>query len=199
MPQGGALMQRENGILIGTVMDLADPEKLGRVKLRLPQFDDQQTDWARIASPMAGKDRGVFFQPEVGDEVLVAFENGDPRRAYVLGVLWSKVDTPPPNDGNQTQNNWRFIKSRSGHIVKFDDTQGSEKIEIIDKSGSHKVVIDSANSKIQILCSSGDMEISAPSGKLQIKAQSVEIESTAEMKVQAGATLTVKGATVNIN
>src|ERR1051326_3105131 len=102
-------MQRENGILIGTVLDLADPEKLGRVKLRLPQFDDQQTDWARMASPMAGKDRGFFFQPEVGDEVLVGFENGDPRRAYVLGALWSKVDTPPPRDGNDPQNNWRII------------------------------------------------------------------------------------------
>lgn len=192
-------MQRENGILIGTVLDLADPEKLGRVKLRLPQFDDQQTDWARVASPMAGKDRGFFFQPEIGDEVLVGFENGDPRRAYVLGALWSKVDTPPPRDGNDPQNNWRMIKSRSGHIVKLDDTQGGEKIEIIDKSGSHKVVIDSANSKIQILCQSGDMEISAPSGKLQINAQSIEMKASAQMDVQAGATLNVKGATVNIN
>jgi phage baseplate assembly protein V len=192
-------MQRENGILIGTVLDLQDPEKLGRVKLRLPQFDDQQTDWARVAAPMAGKDRGFFFQPEVGDEVLVAFENGDPRRAYVLGALWSKVDTPPPRDGNDPQNNWRMIKSRSGHIVKLDDTQGKEKIEIIDKSGSHKVVIDSANAKIQIVCDTGDMQISAPTGKLQINAQSIDINSSAEMNVQAGATLNVKGAMVNIN
>lgn len=192
-------MQRENGILIGTVMDLQDPEKLGRVRLRLPQFDDQKTDWARMSTPMAGKDRGFFFQPEVGDEVLVAFENGDPRRAYVLGALWSKVDSPPPRDGNDPQNNWRMIKSRSGHIVKLDDTQGKEKIEIIDKSGSHKVVIDSANSKIQIVCDTGDMEISAPSGKLQINARSIEIKSSAEMKVEARAMLTVKGTTVNIN
>lgn len=192
-------MQRENGILIGTVMDLEDPQKLGRVMLRLPQFDDQKTDWARMSTPMAGKDRGFFFQPEVGDEVLVAFENGDPRRAYVLGALWSKVDSPPSRDGNDSQNNWRMIKSRSGHIVKLDDTQGKEKIEIIDKSGSHKVVIDSANSKIQIVCDTGDMEISAPSGKLQINARSIEIKSSTEMSVEAKTMLTVKGATININ
>lgn len=192
-------MQRENGILIGTVMDLDDPEKIGRVKLRLPQFDDQATDWARLSSPMGGKDRGFFYRPEVGDEVLVAFENGDPRRAYVLGALWSKVDPPPADDGKPKDNNWRFIKSRSGHIVKLDDTDGKEKIEIVDRSGSLKIVLDSANSKIQIECSTGDMEISAPAGKLQINAQSIDIKSSAEMNVQAGATLNIKGAMVNIN
>ena len=192
-------MQRENGILIGTVLDLADPEKLGRVKLQLPQYGDQPTDWARISSPMAGKDRGFFFQPEVGDEVLVAFENGDPRRAYVLGALWSKVDTPPGRDGNDPQNNWRFIKSRSGHVVKLDDTQGQEKIEIVDKKGEIKVILDTANSKLEIICSKGDMDISAPSGTLKIDARSIEISAQAEMKVKAGGTLTIEGATVNIN
>ena len=192
------MTQRENGVLIGTVLDLADPESLGRVKLRLPQFDDQQTDWARIASPMAGKDRGFFFRPEVGDEVLVAFENGDPRAAYVLGALWSKVDTPPPDDGNASQNNWRFIKSRSGHIVKLDDTSGAEKIEIIDKSGNHKIVIDSAKSKIEITCSVGDMSLSA-AGTLKIDATTVEIKAKANMTVEATGSLTVKGNPVNIN
>lgn len=190
---------RENGVLIGTVVDLADPEKLGRVKLQLPQYGDQPTDWARIASPMAGKDRGFFFQPEVGDEVLVAFENGDPRRVYVLGALWSKVDTPPDRDGNDTQNNWRFIKSRSGHIVKLDDTQGKEKIEVIDKSGKHRIVLDTANSKIEIVCTTGDMDISAPTGTLKINAKSIEMTATAEIKVNATANLTLEGATVNIN
>lgn len=191
-------MQRENGVVIGTVIDLADPEKVGRVKLQLPQYADQQTDWARVATPMAGKDRGFFFQPEVGDEVLVVFENGDPRRAYVVGGLWGKVDTPPDRDGNDPQNNWRLIKSRSGHLVKLNDTQGSETIEIIDKSGNHKIVIDS-NGKIEIVCSVGDLELSAPAGTLKLAAQKVEISSTTEMNISATANLTVKGAMVNIN
>lgn len=193
------MTQRENGVLIGTVSDLQDPEKLGRVRVHFPQYADQQSDWARIVSPMAGKDRGFFFQPEVGDEVLVALENGDPRRAYILGAVWSKVDTPPPRDGKDKDNNWRFIKSRSGHIVKLDDTKGSEKIEIVDKSGSNKVVIDTANKKIEIVCSSGDMDITAPTGTLKINAKTIEIKASADMTVQASAQLTVKGATVNIN
>jgi uncharacterized protein involved in type VI secretion and phage assembly len=192
------MSQKENGIVIGTVVDLDDPEKLGRVKLKLPQYDDQQSTWARIASPMAGHNRGFFFRPEVQDEVLVGFENGEIRRPYVLGSLWSKVDTPPPRDNDETKNNWRFMVSRSGHIFKFDDTEGSEKIEIVDKSGSLKVTFDSSSSKITIE-SNGDVEIKAPQGAFKVSAQTVDIEASGEMKLQAFADMTVKGATVNIN
>src|SRR5690242_926559 len=103
-----------NGIVIGLVKDLEDPQNLGRVRVTFPYLDDQLSDWARLVTPMAGKDRGVFFRPEVGDEVLVAFELGDVRRPYVLGALWSTTDTPPPDDGKAKDNNWRFIKSRKG-------------------------------------------------------------------------------------
>ncbi len=193
------MTQRENGVLIGTVSDLQDPAKIGRVRVKLPQYDEQQTDWARIVTPMAGKDRGFFFQPEVGDEVLVVFENGDPRRAYVLGALWSKVDTPPPRDGNDPQNNIRLIKSRSGHKVTLDDTSGSEKIVITDKSGANTLTWDAANNKITIESGKGDMDITAPAGTLSISAKTIEIKASADMTVQASAQLTVKGATVNIN
>jgi len=191
--------QRENGVLIGTVSDLQDPEKIGRVRVKLPQYAEQQSDWARIVTPMAGKDRGFFFQPEVGDEVLVVFENGDPRRAYVLGALWSKVDTPPPRDGNDPQNNIRLIKSRSGHKVTLDDTSGSEKIVITDKSGANTLTWDAANNKITIESGKGDMDITAPTGTLSISAKTIEIKASADMTVQASTQLTVKGATVSIN
>ena len=191
-------MQRENGVLIGTVFDNVDPEKIGRVRVRFPQYNDQQSDWARVAAPMAGKDRGFFFQPEVGDEVLVVCENGDPRRAYVVGGLWSKTDTPPARDNKDAQNNLRIIKSRSGHKVTLDDTADAEKIEIIDKTGNHKIVIDSKG-KIEIVCSVGDMSLSAPAGTLKISAQKVEISATTEMSVEATGNLTVKGAMVSIN
>jgi uncharacterized protein involved in type VI secretion and phage assembly len=192
------MTQRENGIVIGTVIDLNDPEKLGRVKLKLPQYDDQESNWARVAAPMAGANRGFFFRPEVADEVLVGFENGEVRRPYVLGALWSKVDSPPPHDGDAAANNWRVIVSRSGHTLKFDDTGGAERIEIVDKSKGLKITIDSSSNKIQIE-SSGDVEVSAPQGAFKVSAQSVDIEATGQMKLQAGGIMTVQGATVNIN
>jgi phage baseplate assembly protein V len=192
------MKQRENGILIGTVMDIDDPEKIGRVRVRLAQYNDEQSCWARIVAPMAWKQRGFFFRPEIEDEVLVAFENGDPRRAYVLGALWSKVDAPPKDDGKK-DNNWRFIVSRSGHILKFDDTNGAEKIEVIDKSGKHKIVIDASGDKVQIICDSGDVEVKAPVGSVKVEAKSIEINASADMTLKAGSQLKIQGAKVDIN
>jgi uncharacterized protein involved in type VI secretion and phage assembly len=188
-----------NGIVIGVVSDLDDPEGIGRVRVTYPHLNDAPSDWARLVTPMAGADRGVFFRPEVEDEVLIAFEHGDPRRPYVLGSLWSKTDTPPADDGATTDNNWRFIKSRSGHVVRLDDTQGSERIEIVDKDGARKIVIDASGQKIQIVCDRGDVEVTASGGTVRVDAKTVSIKSSAEMSIEAGGPLTIKGATVDIN
>ena len=188
-----------NGIIIGLVKDLEDPENLGRIRVTYPYLGEQQSDWARLVTPMAGKDRGLFFRPEVGDEVLVCFELGDARRPYILGSLWSTEDTPPPDDGNAKKNNWRFIKSRNGHIVKLDDTDGSEKIEIIGSDGARKIVFDIANKKIQVTCDSGDIEVSAPAGEVKVEAKTVSVTASADMTLEAKGSMTIKGSTVNIN
>ena len=74
------------GVATGIVSANTDPDQLGRVKLRLPwREDDFETDWVRIAVPMAGGGRGTYFLPEIGDEVLVAFDRDDIRYPYVLG------------------------------------------------------------------------------------------------------------------
>jgi uncharacterized protein involved in type VI secretion and phage assembly len=192
-------VQRENGIMIGIVADLDDPEQLGRVRVRYPHLDDQLSDWARLASPMAGKDRGLFFRPEKEDEVLVAHEQGDPRRTVVVGALWNKVDLPPADDGKKVDNNWRFFRSRSGHVLKFDDTSGSERIEIVGKGGAHKLVIDVSGKKIEISCSSGDVAISAPAGKVALEGKEVSIKASTTMTIEATGNMTIKGSTVSIN
>ncbi|HVR97155.1 MAG TPA: phage baseplate assembly protein V [Thermoanaerobaculia bacterium] len=188
-----------NGVLIGIVSDLEDPERLGRVKVRYPTLGDQESDWARLIAAGAGKERGLFSRPEVGDEVVVVFEQGDPHRAYVLGGVWSKTDPPPPDDGNAADNNWRFIQSRSGHVIKLDDTQGAELIEIVDKDGQRRVVLDSANRKIQVICDQGDVEVTAGAGTVKVEATTVEIKATGNLTVEAGGLLKIKGATVDIN
>jgi phage baseplate assembly protein V len=192
-------VQRENGIHIGVVEDLDDPERLGRVRVRLPHLADQMTDWSRQATPMGGKDRGLFFRPEVGDEVLLACEHGDPRRTVVVGSLWSKADPPPSDDGNTTDNNWRFFRSRAGHVLKFDDTSGAERIEIVGAGEDHKLVIDVSGKKIQITCSSGDVSISAPSGQIALDADRIEIKAKSSMTIDGGQSLTAKATSVAIN
>jgi phage baseplate assembly protein V len=192
-------MRVENGILIGQVTNLEDPESLGRVKVKYPTLGGQESDWAPIATLMAGKERGSYFIPEVDEVVLVAFAHGDPRHPYILGGVWNTKDKPPATDGDKKKNNWRFLKSRSGHIFKFDDTSGSEKIEIVDKDGTHKIVIDSANKKIQVVCDNGDVEVSAGSGKVTVNATTIELKASGSMTLSANGDVTISGATVKIN
>src|SRR6266511_403457 len=188
-----------NGIVIGLVIDLEDEEHIGRIKVEYPNLENQPSDWARLAAPMAGNNRGAFFRPEVGDEVLVAFEHGEPRRPYIIGSLWSKVDLPPTDDGKPKDNNWRFIKSRSGHIILLDDTQGKEKIVFVDKDNLRKVIIDSANSKIEVICDQGNVEVKASAGDVKVEAINVSVKASAELKLEATGNVTIKGAMVNIN
>jgi uncharacterized protein involved in type VI secretion and phage assembly len=202
----GALAARISGVAVGVVTNNQDPDKLGRVKVRFPWLSDEdESQWARIAAPMAGKERGIYFLPEVDDEVLVAFEHGDIRFPYVVGALWNGKDAPPAaNDDGK--NNIRLIKSRSGHVVKLNDEDGKETIEIIDKSEKNSIVIDTAKNTITIT-SDKDITLKAANGTITLDAQKIAVKSSADSKVEAGAgmdvkasgTLNIKGATVNIN
>lgn len=188
-----------NGIVIGIVADLNDPDRLGRVRVQFPQSDNKLSDWARVIAPMGGANRGLFWRPEKGDEILVLFELGDPTRPYVVGGLWSTSRKPPADDGQAAENNWRFLRSRSGHVIKLDDTKGKERIEIIDKDNSRKIVVDSGQGKVQILCEKGDIEIKAGAGAISIEGQSIQVKAKGSMSFEAGGELNIKGATVNIN
>ena len=194
------------GVVVGIVTNNKDPEALGRVKVRFPWLSNEnESHWARIATLMAGQDRGSVFFPEVDDEVLVAFEHGDVRFPYVIGALWNGVDTPP-HDNADGENNLRLVKSRSGHVIKLDDTSGSEKIEIVDSSGNNSIVINTADNTITIAANS-DITIQSQSGKLALSGNGIELTSQAgvtiqasqNVDVQASAQLNLKGAIVNIN
>ena len=194
------------GLVVGVVTNNQDPDNLGRVKVRFPWLSDsEESHWARLAVPMGGKDRGTYFLPEVDDEVLVAFEHGDARFPYVLGALWNGKDAPPATNGDG-KNNLRLIKSRSGHLIKLNDEDGKETIEIIDKSGKNSFVIDTAKNTLTITTDK-DIALAAAQGTIKLEAQKIQLKSSADTKIEAGAgmdvkasaTLNVKGATVNIN
>ena len=203
------------GVTIGVVTNNQDPEKLGRVKVKLPWLSDQvESPWARIVSLMAGKERGLYFLPEVDDEVVVAFEHGVVEFPYVLGALWNGKDKPPTTNADG-KNNLRILKSRSGHVITLDDTSGEEKITIRDKTQKNEIVIDSkkntitikaeqdlsieAKGKISLTSNGGDLEIACNNLKVHAK-QSCELTADANVTVQANAQLALKGpAGVKIN
>lgn len=200
------LAGRITGVVVAVVTNNEDPDGLGRVKVSFPWLStEDESQWARVASPMAGKDRGTYFLPEVDDEVLVAFEQGDVRFPYVLGALWNGKDTPPESNSGG-KNNVRLLKSRSGHVIRLNDEDGKETVEIVDKSGKNQIVIDTAKNSIAIT-SDKDITLTAAQGTITLDAQKIAIKSSADAKLEAGAgmdvkaqsTLTLKGATVNIN
>lgn len=180
---------RIDGVVVGIVTSNRDPDGMARVRVKFPWLSESDESWwARLAAPMAGGDRGVYFLPEVDDEVLVAFEHGDIRFPYVLGGLWNGKQAPPVKN-DDGKNNLRVIHSRSGHVIRLDDSDGSEKIEIIDKTGDNSIVIDSSSNKISIK-SDGDILLESQS-KVVVKGSTIEIEASGELKL--------KGSIVNIN
>ena len=193
------------GLVVGTVSSNVDPDGLGRVKVTFPWLSDADTShWARIAAPMAGKERGFFFLPEVGDEVLVAFEHGMMEFPYVLGALWNGADKPPEAKDEKT--NRHTIKSTSGHVICLDDSDGKEKIEIIDKSGKNSIIIDTSGNTMTITADA-DITIQSANGKLVLSGNGVEISSQADIKIEAstsmglkaGPELKIEGQMVKIN
>lgn len=194
------------GVVTALVTDNRDPDGLGRVKLRFPWLaEDEESAWAPVAAPMAGNGRGVFFLPEVDDEVLAAFLHGDPRQPFVLGALWNGKDAPPESNAGGG-NDVRVVHTRSGHVLRFTDKDGGEKIELIDKGGKNSIVIDTAGDTVTITAGK-DITLDAPSGKLTLNAQDVEIKASASGTFETGSGLdlkasgqaNLKGATVNIN
>jgi phage baseplate assembly protein V len=170
-----------------------DDDKLGRVKVRFPWMDDQQeSDWIHVASPTAGKQRGLFFVPEIEDLVLIAFAFGRTDRAYVIGSLWSSADKPPVDDRHK-----RTIKSVAGHVITLDDTEDAESISIIDKTGKNKVVIDAKNNTITIE-SDGELTIKAK-GKLGLSSDDDVSIQGKNVSIEATTKATLKGNEVAVN
>ena len=237
------------GVVVAIVTDNKDDKGLYRVKVRfpwLPNGDNETSDWCRIATPLAGNGRGLFFLPEVDDEVLVAFEHGDIARPYVVGSLWNGKDkTTYSNKDQNGKNNFRGFKSRSGHVLEFsddkdgkkekitiksaaggrvvvDDSNGAKKIEIYDDTGDNYILIDANGKKITVESKNGEILLKAKDkirleskcietksdadtkmevgGNFDLQAQSnVKIKAGAQANVEASGTMTIKGATVNIN
>lgn len=197
------------GVVVGEVAAIDDPEDLGRVKIRFPWRDaDDESYWARMATPMAGNDMGAYFIPEVGDEVLVSFAQGEQRFPYVLGALWNTDQKPPK--GSDKQNDVRMVRSRSGHEVVLDDAENEAKVDIItsaghtisldDKSGSEKITIEdkSGQNSLEFDAAAGTLTIEGGT-KLELKATNIDLKGDGNVNIEASGMLTLEGAMIKLN
>lgn len=213
------------GVVTGLVTNLNDPENLGRVKVKYAWLGEIESDWLRVATPMAGPSRGLLFLPEVNDEVLIAFEQGDVHHPYIIGALWNSKDKPPKGNSDVVKNGkveQRILQTRAGHQIVLDDSAGAEKITIVDKTGKNKIEIDSNTNAITInvdkdlssdakgattIQSTGKITLKS-SDDLSIECRNLEIKAQVNANVQANSGVTIKnaaaqiamtGPTVNIN
>ncbi|HEY2706304.1 MAG TPA: VgrG-related protein [Candidatus Dormibacteraeota bacterium] len=176
-----------SGTVIATVSQNADPDSLGRVKLRFPWLSETyESDWSRVVQVGAGPDSGVMFLPEVGDEVLCAFEFGDMRRPYVIGGLHNGKDKPRLGDGlvDAGKVTRRGVVSRSGHRVVLFDGQKSG-IALISADGKLRISLNQTRGEIHIT-GDGPMTIDAGKGAVTVRSQG-------DVTVQAGGNLSLKG------
>src|SRR5690606_21686063 len=125
------------GVYPAIVTDTADPDGLGRVRVRLPRSDDGTIPdaWARVSTLVTGKRSGSYFIPDVDTEVLVAFEGGDPRRPYVVGSLWNRDAPPPVDPGTDPQNTRKELRTRSGVAIAIDDAPGNARMVLSTPAG----------------------------------------------------------------
>ncbi|MCB0203032.1 MAG: type IV secretion protein Rhs, partial [Anaerolineae bacterium] len=187
--QGERAVERNRlyGVYPALVADINDPDGQGRVKVRLPWLPDDGggfSVWARLATLMAGANRGTWFIPDVDDEVLVAFEGGDPRRPYVVGALWNGQDTPPETMDGAGNNFIKSITSRNGVKITLDDNDGQEKM-ILETPGGQKLTLQDGPGKVEIVDSNGN-SVTLDSGgisvvasvKVSVRASTVEVNAS---------------------
>lgn len=216
-------------IATGTIKENYDERFPGKVKVEISMTDGSRnvTDWIRVAMPYGGKYKGMYFMPDISDEVVVAFERGNKEKPIVIGVLWNEENTIPGNSADE-DNNIKKIKTRGGHEIIFDDTRDKEKIKIRTPKKS-EICIDDEESKITITAkgSEGDniikidsksgeitvtgkkkivleagestkISIDGDNGSVKIECDDMSIEASKELKIK-GQNVSIEGTQVSIN
>ena len=182
------------GVYPALVDDVKDPDGQGRVRVTLPWSPDADggtfAAWARLATMMGGSNRGTWFVPDEQDEVLVAFEGGDPRRPYVVGGLWNGSDSPPESMYGSGKNYVKAIHSRNGVVVTLYDHDGQEKL-VLETPGGQKVTLQDGPGSITIEDSNGN--------SIKLESAGITVTSSAKVTVNASSTVEISASSVTIN
>jgi phage protein D len=210
------------GVVIGQVSDNRDPERLGRVRLTFPWLsDDFVSDWARTVQSGAGSGRGALVVPEVGDEVLVAFEQGSFQRPYVIGGLYNGVDRPaepdtPLVDPSSGAVDSRSFVSRTGHRVEIvEAAAGPHGIRVRTGDGALSVELDQQGTSITVhsdgtvtIDGARGVTVDAGRGSLRLTGQDITLSARTgvtvdggggDVQVTSGTGVSVKGSTVKVD
>ena len=221
-------LQPGQTFLVGIVTDNEDPEGWGRVKVKFPTLTEEHaSNWARVVALGAGPDRGIYWLPEINDEVLVAFEHGDIHRPYVIGGVWNGVDPTPRKIGETVDGGnvrLRVSKTRyghkttfvdedrgrekrgyyiqtgtdSGHCLRFNDSEQFIELETI---GNHKIRLDDKDKFVEIKTSGGHfVQLDDSSESISIKSTgNLSIKAQGDIDIKANGTITMNGDMIKLN
>ncbi|MBN1261981.1 MAG: VgrG-related protein [Anaerolineae bacterium] len=191
------------GVVPGIVTDNSDTDDLGRVKVKYPWLTDELAGhWARLSALGGGAERGIYFIPEIDDEVLIAFEQGDFNRPIVLGGLWNGKDAAPKKSSEIVVDgkvNERIIRSRTGHVIILGDKENEEQIIIRDNTEKNEIIINSTDNTITINVEA-DYTLAAKGAVSSSSDKTTDIVSAGNMTLKAdkGANITIQGNKIEI-
>jgi uncharacterized protein involved in type VI secretion and phage assembly len=178
---------------LARVVSVEDPERIGRVQVRLLSYDgigDQDAPiWARVAVPFAGAERGAFMLPSLGDEVLLSFANGDTRLPVVIGGLWSQSQAPPETLGGNAVDRWTIVGREGTRIAIIEESAGEATISLTTPRGARCEITDS---------SSGKVTVEAAGSTVTLESSGISIATGAKVEVQAS-TVEVTAGQVKVN
>lgn len=202
-------IQPGQSFLVGIVTDNEDPQGWGRVKVKFPTLTEEHTsNWARVVAPGAGPNRGIYWLPEVNDEVLVAFEHGDIHRPYIIGGVWNGQDATPRTIGDTVVGakvRLRVSKTRYGHKTWFvDEDKGGEKrgyyIQTATGKG-HCLRLNDTEKFVEIETAGGHkVRMSDSDRTITISSTgNLKIEAKGNIEIKANGTITMNGAMIRLN
>jgi uncharacterized protein involved in type VI secretion and phage assembly len=194
------------------VVDNVDPDGYARIQVKFPTLANAPISfWLRQVSPNASKEFGLYALPEKDDEVLVVFMNGSQDVGVIIGQFWNGVDLPPKEakggldsvtrtmwkggwskDGyaagstDTKKNDRRFWRSRSGHLIGFDDSSGKETVQIWDKSGQLALLFDSKDGRIILSNNKGDIHIRTAKDLYLEAGQHMKVKVAQKLDVEVG-------------
>lgn len=186
LPAGG-LLPAVSGLQIGVVTVLEnDPDGEDRIKVRLPLVSTSEEGiWARIATLDAGKDRGTFFRPEIGDEVVVGFLNDDPRHPVVIGMCHSSAK-PAPETAKDDNHRKGYVSREKMQFI-FDD---EKKIITLETPGGNKMILSEEDKGIVIEDQNGN--------KITLDDNGIKIESIKDLTLKAAKDIKIEGMNMNM-
>lgn len=168
------------GVYVAQVVDIKDPDGQGRIQIKLPWSPDNSESeylaWARLATMMAGNNRGTWFIPDVDDEVLVTFNAGDTRHPYVIGTLWNGQDAPPETMDGSGNNYIKTIQSRNGVRVSLNDQDGQESLTL-ETPGGQSFELKDGPGVVEIRDSNGN--------SVQMNGVGITVNASAVVKLNA--------------